>query len=234
MTTKFNLHSAISIAALLIQSSTAAASISFVSSSPITGSIKTEAGYNSPQGNYAAFTNPQNIALGHTAMVSGTIPGYPIIHNAANLTDGNYGNGRSWIDSGPNPWLTIDLGSTETFNTLSFGRDRLGGYTERNPGQFTISTSNDNSLFTPIFDSRLYGFSGSLGFAQTVQSSFSTVSAQYVRLQLSNSGAAIDEVEIKFSAAPVPEPEEYMRMMLGFGMVGWQVTRKQRKSASTR
>ena len=33
-------------------------------------------------------------------------------------------------------------------------------------------------------------------------------------------------------AAPIPEPEEYM-MMLGFGMVGWQVKRKQRKAMPT-
>ena len=31
----------------------------------------------------------------------------------------------------------------------------------------------------------------------------------------------------------VPEPEEYMMMLLGFGMVGWQVRRKQRNAAPT-
>ena len=30
------------------------------------------------------------------------------------------------------------------------------------------------------------------------------------------------------SAAPVPEPEEYLMLLLGFGMVGYQVKRKQR------
>jgi hypothetical protein len=35
-----------------------------------------------------------------------------------------------------------------------------------------------------------------------------------------------------FSAVlAVPEPEEYAMMLLGFGMVGWQVKRKQRKAA---
>jgi hypothetical protein len=28
----------------------------------------------------------------------------------------------------------------------------------------------------------------------------------------------------------VPEPEEYGMMLIGFGMVGWQVKRKQRKA----
>jgi len=34
-------------------------------------------------------------------------------------------------------------------------------------------------------------------------------------------------------APPVPEPEEYMMMLLGFGMVGYQIKRKQRKAAPT-
>jgi hypothetical protein len=34
--------------------------------------------------------------------------------------------------------------------------------------------------------------------------------------------------------AAVPEPEEYMMMLLGFGMVGYQIKRKQRKAASAK
>ncbi len=53
MTTKFTLHSAISIVALLGLSSTeASASISFVPSSPTSG---VEAGYYAPQGSYSVF-----------------------------------------------------------------------------------------------------------------------------------------------------------------------------------
>lgn len=216
MTPKFTLLPAISIMALLSSFSVAASSISFVSSSPITGSIHTEPGYIPQQGDYAAFINSQNIALGHAVSVSGSISGYPIIHNASNVTDGNYGNGRSWIDSGSNPWVTIDFGNIQSFDTLSFGRDRLGSFQDRNPGQFTISVSNDNSLFTQIFDSSLFGFSGTLSGGQTVQANFSVVSAQYVKLQLANSGAAIDEVEVYSSPVPVPAAV----WLFGSGLIG--------------
>jgi len=120
--------------------------------------------------------------------------------------------------------MTINFGNIQTFDTLSFGRDRLGGFTDRNPGQFTISISNDNSLFAQIFDSALFGFSGTLGGGQTVQVEFSAVSAQYVKLQLSNSGAAIDEVEIKHSIAAVPAPAAIW--LFGSGLLGFWGMRK--------
>ena len=42
-------------------------------------------------------------------------------------------------------------------------------------------------------------------------------------------------IKLDITTVPsVPEPEEYMMMLLGFGMVGWQVRRKQRKTVSKR
>lgn len=198
------LLSAITVGTLLsTYSAVASNAISSVSASPVYGVLGDE-GYAPPQGYYRAFNNPDNIALGKSTTVSGTIGGFPVIHNAVNITDGNYGNGRSWIDSGPTPWLTIDLASSQSFDTLSFGRDRLGYYVDRAPGQFTIAISNDNSLFTQIFDSAALGFSGFLSSGETIQASFDTVNARYVKLQLTNAGAGIDEVEIKLSNVPVP------------------------------
>jgi F5/8 type C domain len=204
-------------------------SICFVSSSPITGSTNGQVGYSYYQGTYAAFTNPQNIALGATVMVSETIPGFPTIHNATFLTDGNYGNGRSWIGDGSNSWLTINLGSIQSFDTLSFGRDRRSYYDDRDPGQFTISISDDNSLFTQIFDSKTFNFSGFLGAGQTVQANLSKVRAQYVRLQLADVGAAVDEVEIQNSISSVPLPTALW--LFGSGLVGLFGTRIKRKKA---
>jgi hypothetical protein len=210
-------------------------SLDVVPSSAITGPLNTQLGYPQPfQGAYAAFSNPANIALGASVMVSGTIPGFQTIHDAAFLTDGNYGNGRSWIGDSSNAWLTIDLGKVQSFDALSFGRDRLGFYNDRNPGQFTISVSNDNISFAEVFNSVNFAFSGFLGAGQTLQAGFSEVNAQYVRLQLSslNGGmsywAGVDEVEIKNSTSPVPVPTAVW--LLGSGLAGLLGIRGRKKA----
>jgi len=211
---------------LLVFVSTAnATSINIVPSSSITGGVVTDPGFSSPQGDYATFTNTQNIALGHTAIVSGTIPGFSSIHNSLYLTDGNYGNGRSWIDTGASPFLTIDLASSQDFNTILFGRDRLGAFSDRNPGQFIISISDDNSLFTQVIDSTVLGFSGIIGLGETVEVQFNDVTAQYVRLAFANSGTAIDEIEIiNNSVSTVPAPAAVW--LLGSGLIGLVGARK--------
>ena len=219
---------ALSILALLGSTSAHASSISFVPSSSRIGPINSEAGI-FPTGNYQAFTNPLNIALGHGVTVSGTIPGFPIIHDAANITDGNYGKGRSWIGLGSDSWLVIDLGGVRTFDTLSFGRDRLGFLTDRNPGQFTISISNDNSAFTSVFDSASFGFNGILGVTQTVQANFNAVNARFVKLQLAADGAAVDEVEIKLTTAVIPEPATLA--LIGLGLPALRLGSRRRSPA---
>lgn len=210
----------IGTASILLSAVSNAASLDFVSSSPI-GPTSTEPGFSSPgQGDYAPFTNTQNIALGATVTVSGTCCAAPTIHNSIFLTDGNYGNGRSWIADSQISWLTIDLGSSQSFSTLSFGRDRLGNFDDRDPGQFIILTSNDNNSFTPIFDSSDFVFSGILGLGQTVQATFDTATARYVRLELAADGlpAAIDEIEI--NAVPLPAAAWlFGSALLGLGVV---------------
>lgn len=210
--------SAASILLAAISFNVHAASISIVPPSP-TGPIVNDGNYASPQGDYAAYTNTQNIALGASVSVSGTIANYPTIHNSDFITDGNYGNGRSWIGTGANSWLTIDLGSVQSFSTLSFGRDRVTAFDDRDPGQFSILTSNDGFTFGSIFDSSTLGFSGNLSAGQTVQATFDTATARYVKLELTNGGAAIDEVEIM---SPVPLPAAawlFGSALLGLGVI---------------
>ncbi len=188
---------------LLLSLSANAATVELVAPSPITGAVMNEPAYPSAQGNYAAFTNLQNIALGSDVAVSGTIAGFSAIHDAAFLTDGNYGNGRSWIGNGANSFLTVDLGSVRSFSALAFGRDRLGVFDDRNSGQFSIFTSDDNITFTQILDSSMFGYDGNTVPGMSVLASFGDTQARYVKLQLTSSGAGVDEVEI-LSSVPVP------------------------------
>jgi hypothetical protein len=61
----------------------------------------------------------------------------------------------------------------------------------------------DGLFIVCFFDSSTLGFSGDLSAGQTVQAAFDTTTARYVKLELTNGGAAIDEVEIM---SPVPLP----------------------------
>ena len=48
------------------------------------------------------------------------------------------GRSPSWISA---PWLKIDLGQTVSIDRLMLGRDRLAGFDDRDPGQFTIEVA---------------------------------------------------------------------------------------------
>lgn len=88
----------------------------------------------------------KNAALGRKVSVSGTLPGYAI-HQAVHLTDGQYGNSRSWIsntmDAG---WLLVDLGRPVEIREVRWSRDRGGEeqtYADRVPTAYTLEVSTD-------------------------------------------------------------------------------------------
>lgn len=166
--------------------------------------------------------------------LSDTQPAFAPIHEAAYANDGSYGNASSWIDSfyqvndGISTWLKIDLGRTASIDQLTFGRDRLGGYDDRDPGQFTIEVAlsdniyangNDNNdaiEYTQIVDSSLLGFSGVINGPETIQASFDPVLARYVKLTFSHDYAAIDEVQIFGSVQAVASPSTLLLLAVGF------------------
>ena len=94
---------------------------------------------------------------------------------------------------------------------IRFGRDRNpAGFNDRDPGQFTIAVAtsdtyangddtNDGSEYTQVFSSATHGFSGLIIGPQTVQASFDDVLARFIKLSVTNGGAAIDEVEVSAS-----------------------------------
>ena len=141
-------------------------------------------------------------------MARDNIPGYASIHQPEFANDGFYGNGASWISDSSNSWLKIDLGRIVLVDRVTLGRDRNGGFNDRDSGQFTIDValtdniyangddSNDSNEYSQVFDSPSVGFSGIISGAQTLEASFSNVYARFVKLTATNGGTAIDELEV--------------------------------------
>jgi hypothetical protein len=217
----------------------AAPMITIVGASTFTGPEMTSAGPCFPtQCSYRPFDTTGDLAyqggLAANAIASSTIPGYPHIHLEGNANDGLYGNGRSWIGNSAQSWLKIDLGQTVLIDRLTFGRDRLGYFDDRDPGQFTIEVAtmdavfasgdatDDGDEYTNVLDSSMLGFSGTIVGAQTIQGSFDPVAARYVKMTFANNGVAIDEVEV----FAVPEPGTLALFGLGLAGLGFARRRK--------
>jgi hypothetical protein len=141
------------------------------------------------------------------AVAKDTIPGYSGVHKAAYVNDGLYGAGSSWVSNSAYSWIKIDLGKPTTINTITFGRDRLGNFNDRNPGQFVIAvalsdnvyadgnSSNDFVEYTEVYDSATVGYDGIVSGSETIKASFVPTEARYVKITFENPGTAIDEVE---------------------------------------
>ena len=150
----------------------------------------------------------QGNGVARAAVAKDSLPGDSGIHKAAFANDGLYGNGKSWISNSAYSWIKIDLGKMTNINTVTFGRDRLGNYNDRDPGQFTIAvalsdnvyadgnSSKDSIEYTLVYDSERAGFDGSVSTAETVQAYFGSVTARFVKITFTNPGTAIDEVEV--------------------------------------
>jgi len=141
------------------------------------------------------------------AVAKDTIPGYSNIHRASYVNDGLYGAGASWISNSAYSWIKIDLGKQTTINTITFGRDRLGNFNDRDPGQFVIAvamsdniyadgnSSNDFIEYKEVYDSKQAGFDGVVSGSETISANFVPTEARYVKITFQNAGTAIDEVE---------------------------------------
>ena len=105
---------------------------------------------------------------------------------------------------------------------VTFGRDRLGFFDGRDPGQFTVELAltdnvfangnddDDSTEYVVVLDSTTAagGFTGTINGADTIQASFDPATARYVKLTFTTLGAAIDEVEV-FSVPVVPTLSEW-------------------------
>jgi hypothetical protein len=196
-------------------SANAATTLTIVDTPSLTGVEQHKPNWPDGQNSYQSFNSADNVALGATTSASSSLSGYPEIHDVAFLTDGFYGNGSSWISSDANSSVQIDLGRVIAINSVMFGRDRLGFFDERDPGQFSISVSQTGSVgtFNTLYTSSP-GFE--IHWDDGVKISFDGTSARYVNLSFENAGTAIDEVQI----TAVPEPETYAMLLAGLGLIG--------------
>ncbi len=179
-----------------------------------------KSGYQPPLCLYKAFDQSRDLTYpgngsARPAVAKDTMRGHEEIHHAAYINDGLYGPGASWVSDSPDSWIKIDLGKATTINTVAFGRDRLGTYNDRDPGQFVIAlalsdavyadgdSSNDKVEYKEVFDSKQVGFSGTVSGSETVEAQFQPRLARFVKITFENAGTAIDEVEVFLRQSPV-------------------------------
>jgi hypothetical protein len=202
-------------------------SLATTSASPALGNVEVKPGdYSKQQASYQAYDTTGNVALSKTAIASSTIAGYPTIHAIEYINDGFYGNGSSWISASENSWIMIDLGKTFRIDALSFGRDRLNHFDDRDPGRFSIDVATEADSYSTVFNSSMFSnYSGYIIGNETWKASFGDTAARYVKVSFQAGGVAVDEIQI-FAVTPVPEPETYAMFMAGLGLLGFMAKRK--------
>ena len=93
---------------------------------------------------YSASEPARNVALtsaGATLSASSTFPGSSI-HKLEHLTDGIYGNSRSWISNELGKgWVQIEFPQPTKIDRIIWGRDREEKYSDRLPTEYQIDVA---------------------------------------------------------------------------------------------
>ena len=80
----------------------------------------------------------RNVALDAKLTSSGNYANNPK-HKLVHLTDGKYGNERSWISNQKGKgWIQLELPGAATIDRIEWGRDRNGRYKDRLPTKYRI------------------------------------------------------------------------------------------------
>ena len=141
---------------------------------------------------------------------------YAPTHTTANVNNGTYGNGSSWIGDSANSFVGVSFGAAPvSVGQVAWGRDNTGTYGDRTAGLYTLEYTTDpnpnasTSNWLPI-GSVTYPFAGAANSPISMSLrhlwSFPQVNATGIRLTTPGdglgSGAAIDELEAYAYAAP--------------------------------
>ena len=146
-------------------------------------------------------------------------------HTIPHLNDRTYGNGTSWLADGVNAnghaFAGISFGETlTTVNSIAFGRDNLGGFSDRTLGLYTLqytqvanpetnlnlADNNNPALGWTTIGTLDYQSAGGTDFTAPHlrhRYNFNRVSATAVRLVVPDSsgftsGTCIDEIEVYY------------------------------------
>ena len=130
-------------------------------------------------------------------------------HQIDHLNDGLYGNSNSWIGGSVNTFVGVDLNGLGEIDSIAFGRSNVTGGDPCGGGVCTDRTAGDYVLqFTTVpapdastpdgnwttLDSVTY--TGAAGEHLRHAYSFGTVDATGIRILVSSSASAIDEIEV--------------------------------------
>ena len=167
----------------------------------------------------------QNLSLrkngiARAAVSKDTLSDYDGSHQAALVNDGLYGDESRWISKSPYSWLKIDLGQPTLINVVALiGRERVGTFSQNDPGNFVISTAlsddvyangdsdNDINEYEKVFDSVSTALTDANSDTETATAYFEPVVARFVKITFINPGEAVDEVQV-FLINPSRSPAE--------------------------
>ena len=162
-----------------------------------------------------------NLSAGGAAFATPSFPAPPA-HTIDNLNDLTYGNSSSWLADGVNAngdaFAGITFGATlKTVNSIAFGRDNLGGHSDRTLGLYTLqytqfaNPQNNLDLADNVNPALGWTDIGTLDYDSPGGTNFTSphlrhrydlngVSATAVRLVVPDSGftsgTCIDEIEV--------------------------------------
>jgi mono/diheme cytochrome c family protein len=106
---------------------------------------------------FTAGPEPRNVALataGAKASSAGDYPSGGDIHKLEHLTDGRYGNGRSWIsDTVGRGRVTVAFAAPARIDRVVWGRDREGKFADRLATRYRIDVSADGENWQVVASS---------------------------------------------------------------------------------
>ena len=150
---------------------------------------------------------PDNLAQGGTAFGSSEYGAG--VHLITNVNDGVYGNSNSWLANfpagDPNPYIGVDLGGQFTIDSIAFGRDNTGTFSDRSNGLYTlqITTATDPATADDWTTIGTINYTSSLSLRHQYDINGSVI-ATGLRVLVSDPNICIDELEIYGQVLAVP------------------------------